>query len=349
LDDQLNTTEENSLPKAAFIVGMGRSGTTLLTNMLNSHPEIIATPENEFMLFSYSTFFNKNFSITSNTKAFVDMCSYNFSNIVSIWKPSVELSADINNLKEKSYANVCKLVYLNYPLANKNKITAKYVVDKNPIYSLHIPKLNRVYPDAKYIVLIRDFRDNTVSRKKYGKTNESIFKLAASWNYFYEKIFADISKYHTSHMILRYEDLANDPEQALNKICLHLGISYSESMLHFKDLISKTREHAKQNLSNEVYQKITEMHSNLDKEVNTNRINAYEKELSTEEILILNCCCEKLGKQFNYLSPDEPTAYKLSWKLKYFVAKSKVILYYRLKNIYYRLPVKLRLAFLKKQ
>ena len=34
-----------------FILGIGRSGTTLLTNMLNGHEFISAAPENNFILF----------------------------------------------------------------------------------------------------------------------------------------------------------------------------------------------------------------------------------------------------------------------------------------------------------
>lgn len=316
--------------------------------MLNSHPEIISTPENEFLLFSFSSFLKKDFTITSTIRSFVDLCSLNFSKIVSIWKPSQELQADIETLKEKNYGNVCKLVYLNYPLAGKNKQSTRYVIDKNPIYSLHIPKLNTVYPKAKYIVLVRDFRDNAVSRKKYGKANDSIFKLAASWNYFYEKIFADISKLNPDHMIVRYEDLAADPENTLKKICSHLGIEYAENMLHFQGLISKTREHAREHLSHEVYDKITQMHSNLDKDVNTNRVNAFEKELSREEVSILNYCCREFGTRFNYLSSTENYPAKFSWKYHYFTAKLKVVTYYRLKNLYFKLPVSLRILLLKK-
>jgi hypothetical protein len=347
----LNNNPENNLPKIAFIVGMGRSGTTLLTNMLNSHPEIISTPENEFILFSFSTFLKKNFNIAAHIQSFINLFNYKFSKIVSIWEPSPELKNDIQNLKEKNYANCCKQVYLNYPLANKNKNTVKLVVDKNPIYSLHLPKLNIVYPDAKYIVLIRDFRDNAVSRKKYGQANDSIFKLAASWNYFYEKIFADISKYHLDHLIIRYEDLASNPETTLQKICSYLDIKYSENMLHFQSQISKTKDHAKQNLSNDVFNKITQMHANLDKAVNTNRINAYENELNMEEVSILNFCCKEFGQKFNYLNHNivDSVSNKFSWKSNFLMSKIKVLTYYALKNIYFKLPVKLRMVFLKKQ
>ncbi len=39
-----------------FIVGCGRSGTTLLQSLLNSHPNIVATPECFFIVMLYPHF-----------------------------------------------------------------------------------------------------------------------------------------------------------------------------------------------------------------------------------------------------------------------------------------------------
>lgn len=40
-----------SNPSLNFIVGIGRSGTTLLMSMLNAHPKLQATPEVNFFVF----------------------------------------------------------------------------------------------------------------------------------------------------------------------------------------------------------------------------------------------------------------------------------------------------------
>src|SRR5205085_5395989 len=101
--------------------GMHRSGTTLLTNMLNSNPEVISTPENEFVLFTYRSFLNADFSDAKTLDAFLDVFNSDFNKEMSIWKPVPEVKADINKLAVKNFQNVCKLVYLNYPFAEKNK------------------------------------------------------------------------------------------------------------------------------------------------------------------------------------------------------------------------------------
>ena len=92
-------TESKSVsfsPKIAFIVGMGRSGTTLLTNMLNSNPEIIACPENEFVIHSYNSFYQKDFNDEKVIDAFIDMFDHNFNRFISIWKPGSELKNEMS-------------------------------------------------------------------------------------------------------------------------------------------------------------------------------------------------------------------------------------------------------------
>ncbi len=320
---------------------MGRSGTTLLTNMLNSNPHIIATPENEFLLFSFHSFFKKDFNNQITVNAFTDLFNYKFSKVVSVWKPSSSLTTDISILKKKTFENICKLVYLNYPIANKNKETTKFVVDKNPVYSLHLNILNRVYPKARYIVLTRDPRDNALSRKTYGNKKESVFLLAASWNYFYEKIFSGIKKHKLDHIVIRYEDLVSHPEDTLRKICSHLSIEFSHDMLNFQELSQKISDHAKQTLTTKTYEKISSMHSNLKKDVNTNRINAYEQGLNEKEIKVIEHFCKPYATLFNYTIANT-NRINIIWKINYACSRLKLIVYYSLKALYYKLPVKLR-------
>jgi hypothetical protein len=192
-----------------FIVGMGRSGTTMLTNMLNLNNQVIACPENEFVLFTQSTFKHKNFENESVVDEFVNLFNYKFSKVISFWKPKLELKSDIMTLENKSFSNVCKQVYLNYPFGLNNKKNITCIVDKNPIYSLYIDDLNRLFPDSKYIVLSRDYRDNILSRKKFSDKKSSIYSLAVSWNYFYDAVFKSIKKNQLDYAILRYEYLLN--------------------------------------------------------------------------------------------------------------------------------------------
>ena len=337
-------------PRIAFIVGIGRSGTTMLTSMLNMHPEMIATPENEFILFSHSSYAGKKFNDPGVVKSFIRMFDYNYNHVINIWKPSPDFESDIAHLGEKDFANVCKLAYLHYPLSQKDRAGVKWVIDKNPSYSLHMPLLHRLYPRAKFIVIVRDYRDNVVSRRKYSDQAVSLLNLAAAWNFFYEKIFRSVKNLGLSAHVVRYEDLAQAPEKTLRSLCDYLEVAYDPKMLQFQSFSQKIRDHARVTVSGEKFEKISSMHSNLDKEVNTDRVDAFRNELSPAEISLLDMACHKYGERFQYKpAGDAASGVSFTARLKYQYAYCQVIAFNCLKGLYYKMPVSLRLRFKQKR
>jgi hypothetical protein len=330
----------------AFIVGIGRSGTTMLTNMLNSNPEVISTPENEFLLFTHSSFKNKDFSSPKNVDSFLAVFEYDFNKVLSVWQPNPKVREEILNLKEKSYADVCKQVYLNYPFSNKDNQAVKCIVDKNPVYSLYIDKISEIYPKAKYIVIVRDFRDNVLSRRKYSSPGSSVYNLAVTWNYFYDSVFHSINKNNLDHYILRYEDLVTSPEATLRKLCSFMGVNYTPDMLAFQSMSKKLKEHVKETRNEEIYKKISGMHSNLDKAVNSDRVNSFETELSKKEIEIIDYICYKYAQKFNYKTGNKTVS--ATDKFRILISEIFVRTFYRIKQVYYSIPTTLRMPWTKK-
>ncbi|MBK8366606.1 MAG: sulfotransferase [Bacteroidetes bacterium] len=250
------SSKNNQQQTITFIVGMGRSGTTMLTNMLNLNPNVIACPENEFVMFSFNDFKNKDFTKETVIDEFVNLFEHKFSKIISFWKPGKELKQSILNLTEKSFANVCKQVYLNYPFAINNPENVTCIVDKNPIYSLYLNELNTLFPNSKYIILTRDYRDNALSRKKYSDKETSIYTLGASWNYYYNCIFKSVKKNNLNHYIIRYEDLVNNPSDSLYKLCDFMELSFNDEMLNFQNLAKDIKKYIEQNLPENEYSKL---------------------------------------------------------------------------------------------
>jgi len=337
-----NSTSSSLLPQIAFIVGMGRSGTTLLTNMLNSNPEIVACPENEFVIHAYRTFYQKDFNDIKVIDAFIDMFNQNFNRVISIWKPGNELRNDILQLKDKSFENVCKLTYLNYPFSQKDKKNVRFVIDKNPFYSLHIDTLKIIFPDAKFIVIVRDYRDNIVSRKKYSDQNIPLHKLAADWNFYYEQISLSLSNSNTPYHLIKYEDLASNPTDSLQLLCSYLGVTYSDEMLNFQELSKEMKKQAVHNISREKNEKIQRMHGNLEKKVNTERVNAFVNELKEDEISILDFACEKLALTFGYKKHSPSTPVPIVAKLLYRFSYLKTTIYRILLHYRYQAPTSKR-------
>jgi hypothetical protein len=338
---------KTSLPDMTFLVGMGRSGTTLLSSMLNSHPELIATSEHLFMLFAYSSFKNADFSDPATVDKFLDLFKYDLSLGRNIWDPEKKAREDILSSPEKDFASVCKLVYLNYPFIH-NKTNIRRIVDKNPQYSLHLSKWANTFPEAKYIVLVRDFRDNIASRKRYASKPAPIYDYALAWNYFYDIIFSQLKKNKLSYQVVRYEDLVHTPIEILTKLCQFLGVEYHENMLSFQALAEEMKDYARKKIEKENFEKTWAMHANLVKDLNAGSIGSYGEILSEDDVQKANYLCRRYGKQFGYL-PDETIKPALGWLIPSFISQVKVRLFYRWRRIYYLLPVYFRLRFIPKK
>ena len=310
-----------------FLIGMGRSGTTLLTNMLNCNKSIVSTPENEFLLRFKSTFIHKDFNDEAVVDEFIQSFESNYNKVLSFWKPTVELKSAIQNDPIKNYASICKQVYLHYPFISSKK-GISHIVDKNPVYSLYVKELKAVYPKAKFIVIYRDYRDNVLSRKKYSDKKSSIYQLGISWNYFYQKIDSAFQQSDSNKISLRYEDLVENPSKELRKICAFLGVQYSDEMLNYQELSTNIKAHIEENLNADSFEKIANMHANLDKKVMSNRIQAYKKELTPSEIRLLDAICQPIGLSHGYL-PDSISKLSFFQKINYQLALFKVKMYYR--------------------
>ena len=145
-----------------FIVGRPRSGTTLLRTLFDAHPNSIVPPECQFII----NLFPKYGKITHWHEK--DLEEF-YSELVKQWLFDLwpldrqELRENLMACTgEQSYGTICKVVYASYQsVFNHDKILA--LGDKNPGYAIYTRKLLKIFPKAKFIHIIRDYRDNFLS------------------------------------------------------------------------------------------------------------------------------------------------------------------------------------------
>src|SRR6185312_1241794 len=216
-----------------FIVGRGRSGTSLLQTILDSHRNIISANESPFILTLKKKYFKRrNWTqelVDSFIKDLYEDLQFNY-----FWKiNAATLRKSINQypIEQLTFSIICKIVYLNFPSPNK-KENIVWLVDKNPIYSLFINDLIEVFPEAKFIHLIRDYRDNIISsRKSFGQ--KDVATLAKRWVKYNDIIHKSNKKRPTIFYRIRYEDLVTSPEKYVSEICDFLKVEFDTQMLSF--------------------------------------------------------------------------------------------------------------------
>jgi hypothetical protein len=334
----LTINEINKL-QIVFIVGRGRSGTSLLQTIFDANPSVKTANESPFILHLKQKYASvKNWDENKINEFIIDL--YKDKKFTFLWginPDDIKKNINLYAVSDLSFPILCKIVYLTisspFP---KEKTTL--IVDKNPLYSPFIPKLIEVFPNAKFIHLIRDYRDNINSSRKAFKV-KNIIVLAHRWKRYNKTIDKYKEKYTNLFYTIRYEDLVTDPEKNILEICTFLNISFNQQMSEFYDTTREayTDKTFKNGIMAELVQQI---HSNLLNPITTTQIDKWKKELSINEIELIEYITGEYAKKYDYFPSTHNSKYYfflISWK-NYVIDRFSYLVY----KIYYRLPFKIR-------
>ncbi|MBK8366608.1 MAG: sulfotransferase [Bacteroidetes bacterium] len=286
-----------------FIIGIGRSGSTLLTTLLNQTESCISVPEIHHFIRFYNKY--KNISIVTKQviddyKSYIDLF-FKYKNNPLIGPVNYTLIDSLKIGDKITYSQLTKLVYLGLYGEKGNTEKISVLVDKNPYYTLQLKKLHLVFPDAKYIALVRDYRGFLLSNlqsKKIGTFKKSIFYYALAWNLFIREILYYNNIYNTKVKIVKYEDLISRKEIIVKEIFDFLNVPFSPSVFDFH----KTMQHRLSQIqtSDKNYERMLNKISNLSKPINENRMFDWQNQLTSNQIMACDILCLKYGNRLDY-------------------------------------------------
>lgn len=226
--------------KPIYISGMYRSGTTLVTRILDNHPDLSVTYDSvHFMRFSYGKY-----DPISEKKNYTALINEIHERIMTRWEMVFDNKAVLKILEEKEkvdYADVYDEMMKNLML--KDKPHARWGEKTNVCWG-QIPNFLQMFPDGKTINMVRDPRDTMTSFKK----------ITYEPGYAYlDTAFAALNSFHSSEKFkktlgperfysLRYETLIKDPKGEFKRICDFLEIEYNEKYLDTKKFKNKKGE-----------------------------------------------------------------------------------------------------------
>jgi Sulfotransferase family len=214
-----------------FIVGVARSGTTLLRYMLCSHPNIYVPPESNFI----PRFFRKRptqpISREKGVRIIEQVARYG-----TFWRDWRAAPLDpqgfIDALPELTPSALVDALYSSYA----RQYGAVRWGDKSTIYVGWIDLLDEMFPTSKFVHIIRDPRDVTVSSLDAYRGSRFFYMdayyAARMWS---RRMGAGVAsakrlppaRYHE----IRYEDLIQDPESRLRTMCDFLEEDFHPAML----------------------------------------------------------------------------------------------------------------------
>ncbi len=327
-----------------FIIGIGRSGTTLLTKLLNKHKDIHCQPEANFLLFFLHHFKNRvGFNDHDIELIFKEISTYSLSHPTIGWninfdKAKQTLKTICSANPDINYATLCKHIYSLFEIEHQNKKDAKLIIDKNPAYTILVDKIAGFLPEAKFIWMIRDYRANVLSRKQnvYLKSPKVAYN-AIRWKYFNMLALKFSKKNPHKVLLVRYEDLVNDPGTVISSIYTFLNVDPKDETNRDTISFTETKNDASL-IKHEKY--LTKKYDDLEKPVNTGRVNSWKTELSKKEIDLCDAICLSFAKQFEYTAFSALTLlHKYMLLLKHMVTISRSIADIEKDRLLYYLPI----------
>ncbi|NVO01942.1 MAG: sulfotransferase [Bacteroidetes bacterium] len=318
-----------------FIVGRARSGTTLLRCLLDAHPEINIPLECAFIVHLSSKYGKKtNWDEESILSFYQDLQQYPKFHFWTIDKEKLKKDL-LNSVGKNSYSNICKVVYFNFKsFFPKSEI--KLLGDKNPSYSFHTKKLLKLFPDARFIHITRDYRDNIISMIN-AKFEAKIFSsLAFRWKFSNKAVIKQKKLTPERFYTLRYEDLVEKPESYIKDICQFLKIDFIPEMMDYHSKLEELKKIYPAEL-------INRHHKSLFQPINADKIYSWKKLLTEKQIKI----CDNVVGSF-----AEELGYERRYKRSFFMYMSCLpgMFYGRLlpfaMGIINKLPLNLRMKFI---
>lgn len=229
--------ENNNSP--IFIVGAARSGTTLLQYMLRSHPNIsLPTAESHFFIPFYKK--RNDFDDLKKEQNILQLLNEIYQSRQSFFDNDVHgIKFDAKKLAHSFHQQklfTVPQIISGIFQSNAHAEGKKRWGDKTPYYILHLETIIEMFPDAQIIHLIRDGRDCALSmlERKWDLQIFNTYHAAYTWNRYVTagKYFGQ--KHPESYVEIRYEDILNQPELSIKKLCDFLNIEFNHSVINFK-------------------------------------------------------------------------------------------------------------------
>jgi tetratricopeptide (TPR) repeat protein len=200
----------------AMLLGHPRSGTTLLEQVLDAHPEIV-TAEETHILFN---------------EACVPL------------RRNLPPNAPVLQVLESASPSMLRQSRENYfrftELFTGKTVGDKLLVDKNPALNSLIPSVARIFPEVKFLIAIRDPRDVCLScfmqalvlnpgSSAYLTLEGTVTQYVSAmglWKTMSQRL-------RNPWLEIRYEDVVADLESSSRRVLSFLGVEWNADVLRF--------------------------------------------------------------------------------------------------------------------
>ncbi|MFB6347649.1 MAG: sulfotransferase [bacterium] len=221
-----------------FIVGAPRSGTTLLSKILNEHSDIHITIETHFF---EEVLPQLNPRATKPTEVAETLINVHKSHLSSSQKgPELEGIFQDELVHRLNRAEQTPSAILNTYLKYHAEIRGKTRIgEKTPRHAFHLGQIRTMYPESPVLLCARDGRDFLASYKAKhrnspeGNESKDIYHPVITsmlWRGSVQSMLQFTENDRLNHLI-NYENLIENPSQIIHELCDFLNVSFEKNML----------------------------------------------------------------------------------------------------------------------
>jgi hypothetical protein len=217
-------------PPFPFFVGCGRSGTTLLRAMFDAHRDVAVPDEVAFIIryarphYAWQYGWPRTFDAAKCANLIVADSSFRRWPITG-----AEARAAISEAVPASFADTIRELY---SLAAAQRGKPRYA-DKTPMHVLHLRRLARLFPEARFVHVVRDGRDVAMSYRSVDWGPTTVEDAAMRWRRSVLRGRRDGARLGPGrYREVRYEELVADPERVLRELCGFLALEWDDGVLH---------------------------------------------------------------------------------------------------------------------
>jgi hypothetical protein len=229
----------SSIP-APFVVGVNRSGTTLMRMMLDAHPDLTMPPETHFVpeLIDVAEAGN------ATPEAFLATITKQ-REWGDFGLTEEQLLEAFGAIEPLNAGDALREFYALYA----ERIGKPRCGEKTPIYVKSIRKISGALPEARFLHVIRDGRDVALSIRDRATKEHSIEAIAERWVRRIGQARRQSSKLaEGAYKEIRYEGLVLDTEAVLREVCEFFELPWDDAILDYHERSAERLEEMKREL-----------------------------------------------------------------------------------------------------
>lgn len=211
-----------------FLISQPRSGSTLLQHLIGSHTDVHTLPEPWFLLFLVE-------GLRPSSKVVADF-NATFARLAQR-----DFLASLND-GDEIYRRAIREAALKLYSHALETVSAARFLDKTPRYYHILPELEKLFPQARFIILVRNpiAVFSSILETNLGGDWQRLFSLQDRRHDIFTapRLIAKAVDSNSQAVVTRYETIVQSPEQEIRRLCAALDLDFEPGMLQYSNTVS---------------------------------------------------------------------------------------------------------------